>query len=123
MTMLAGRASGMTLSLLAVLGAGAATPAAPAPTADDSWSEANAILARVVAPTFPDRSFPITKFGAAGNGKTDARPAIPKAIKACVAAAGGHVVSWTSASRGHRGGACGSRVRGVSVPVAVRRHH
>jgi polygalacturonase len=92
MTILAGRVSGMMLCLLAVLGVTAGTPAAPVPVTDDGWSEADAIRARVVAPTFPDRSFPITKFGAVGDGKIDAHPAIVKAIAACVAAGGGHVV-------------------------------
>ncbi|MBS1157019.1 MAG: glycosyl hydrolase family 88 [Proteobacteria bacterium] len=56
------------------------------------WEDYPAILARIKAPTFPARDFPITQFGAIGNGSADATEAIRKAIEACHAAGGGRVV-------------------------------
>ena len=61
-------------------------------TADDPWSQASQILARIKAPVFPARDFPITKFGAAANGKADCTEAFAKAIEACNKAGGGRVV-------------------------------
>lgn len=72
-------------ALLAVAGA---MPAAEG----DGWAMRDEILARIVAPTFPDRDFVVTDFGAAGNGRTDNHPAFVKAIEACVKAGGGRVV-------------------------------
>jgi polygalacturonase len=57
-----------------------------------AWANADAILARIVAPTFPARNFDITKFGAVGDGGTLCTSAFRKAIAACHAAGGGHVV-------------------------------
>src|SRR5256884_8019349 len=51
--------------------------------ADDPWSQASQILARIKAPVFPARDFPITKFGAVANGKADCTEAFAKAIEAC----------------------------------------
>ncbi|HVU34624.1 MAG TPA: glycoside hydrolase family 28 protein [Opitutaceae bacterium] len=65
-----------------------ASAAEPVPT----WSTADAIVARVHAPTFPDRTFAITDYGAVADGRTDATAAIGRAIEACHAAGGGHVV-------------------------------
>ena len=59
---------------------------------DDPWSQASQILARIKAPIFPARDFPITKFGAVGNGKADCTAAFAKAIDACNKAGGGRVV-------------------------------
>jgi polygalacturonase len=59
---------------------------------DDEWETAKEILARIQAPTFPDREFAITDFGARGDGAADASEAIHKAIAACVRAGGGRVV-------------------------------
>jgi polygalacturonase len=56
------------------------------------WKTVPEILARVVAPQFPARDFDITKFGAVGDSKSDCTAAIGKAIDACAAAGGGHVV-------------------------------
>ncbi len=60
--------------------------------ADAGWEQMDAILARIVAPTFPDRDFVVTDFGAAGNGRTDNHPAFVRAIAECVKAGGGRVV-------------------------------
>ena len=56
------------------------------------WPAANDIVAATTIPTFPDRNFPITGYGAKNDGKTDNTAAIGKAIDACTAAGGGHVV-------------------------------
>jgi unsaturated rhamnogalacturonyl hydrolase len=60
-------------------------PAAP------EWTRVGEILARIKAPVFPTREFPITDFGAVADGKTDCTEAIRKAIEACHQAGGGHV--------------------------------
>ncbi|MBK9990405.1 MAG: glycoside hydrolase family 28 protein [Verrucomicrobia bacterium] len=55
-----------------------------------SFSESEAILARIKAPVFAARDFAISDFGAVAG--TDASAAIRKAIAACNAAGGGRVV-------------------------------
>ncbi|HVU26790.1 MAG TPA: glycoside hydrolase family 28 protein [Verrucomicrobiae bacterium] len=71
----------------------AITFAVPALRADQpEWKQMPKILKRIVAPKFPARDFVITDFGAIGDGKTDCTAAIAKAIDACAAAGGGHVV-------------------------------
>lgn len=55
-------------------------------------SDVTAILRRIVAPTFPARTFRVTDHGAVGDGRTDARAAFERAIDACNAAGGGRVV-------------------------------
>jgi unsaturated rhamnogalacturonyl hydrolase len=54
------------------------------------WDQADRILSRIHAPTFPDRAFPITDYGATPGA--DATAAIRQAIEACHAAGGGSVV-------------------------------
>ncbi|HYD83044.1 MAG TPA: glycoside hydrolase family 88 protein, partial [Opitutus sp.] len=54
------------------------------------WADYEAVLARIKAPTFPDRDFPITDFGAKPGA--DASAAIRAAIDACHKAGGGRVV-------------------------------
>jgi unsaturated rhamnogalacturonyl hydrolase len=65
--------------------------AVPAATpAISGWADVGTILARIQAPTFPNRDFPLTQFGArTGEDNTDA---IRAAIEACHAAGGGRVV-------------------------------
>jgi polygalacturonase len=65
---------------------------AEAPAAGDPWARLPEVLSRVVAPTFPTRDFVVTKFGAKGDGKTNASAAFRKAIEACSRAGGGRVV-------------------------------
>ncbi len=58
----------------------------------DPWRQVDDILARIVAPTFPDRDVDITRHGAIGDGVTDCTAAIGAAIDACYAIGGGRVV-------------------------------
>ncbi|HYT96454.1 MAG TPA: glycoside hydrolase family 28 protein [Casimicrobiaceae bacterium] len=58
----------------------------------DPWTQADEIVSRIQAPTIPRRAFPITRFGARGDGMTDCTAAIASAIAACVAAGGGRVL-------------------------------
>jgi polygalacturonase len=58
----------------------------------DPWLRADEIVRRITVPTFPARDFAITQFGAVGDGKASCTAAIKKAIAACSAAGGGHVV-------------------------------
>lgn len=60
------------------------------PTVVRGWGDVDAILARIVAPTFPDRDFPITAHGAKPGA--DCTDAIHAAIAAAHAAGGGRVV-------------------------------
>lgn len=63
-----------------------------APVAADPWLEAEAILARIIPPTFPDKDFLVTDYGAVGDSITDCTDAFAKAIAACHEAGGGRVV-------------------------------
>jgi len=60
--------------------------------AKSGWEQADKILSRIKAPTFPDRDFDITDYGAVGDGKTICTEAINKAITAANEAGGGRVV-------------------------------
>lgn len=56
------------------------------------WESVPAILRRIVPPRFPARDFDVTRYGAVGDGRTDASDAFARAIAACAAAGGGRVV-------------------------------
>ena len=56
------------------------------------WDAVPGILARIVPPTFPDRDFDITQYGAVGDITSDIKPALDQAIAACNAAGGGRVI-------------------------------
>ncbi|GAB3533789.1 exopolygalacturonase PelB [Pontibacter brevis] len=58
----------------------------------DAWAQAAEILTQIVPPTFPERDFNITDYGARGDGKADNSTAIKEAIEACSKAGGGRVV-------------------------------
>ena len=56
------------------------------------WGEVDAILARITPPAFPDRVFPVTEYGAVGDGARDCTAAFRDAIAACARAGGGRVL-------------------------------
>lgn len=58
-----------------------------------SWREnLHTVLDAIRPPQFPDNDFPVTDFGAIGDGRTDCRPAFAHAIRACSEAGGGRVI-------------------------------
>ena len=61
-------------------------------TADAGWSQLPSILASIVPPTFPDRDFLVTYYGAIPGLDTDCHAAFAAAIQACNQAGGGRVV-------------------------------
>ena len=65
-------------------------PLKPLPTLP--WPAANAIVAAVPAPTFPDRQCALDKYGGKGDGTTDNTAAFAAAIADCNKMGGGHVV-------------------------------
>jgi polygalacturonase len=56
------------------------------------WSQLPSIVTALKAPSFPNRYFAITKFGAIEGGTNDCTEAMHKAIEACHEAGGGHVM-------------------------------
>lgn len=74
----------------------AAAVSAPAEGASSwehgGWGQVPKLVKSITVPSFPDRDFDVTDFGAVGDGETDARPAITEAIDAANAAGGGRVV-------------------------------
>jgi polygalacturonase len=56
------------------------------------WERVPEILRRIVPPTFPDRDFDVTRYGARGDGIADCTAAFRDAIRACADAGGGRVV-------------------------------
>lgn len=64
----------------------------PVSQAKAGWEQADKILSKIKAPTFPNKDFNITNFGAVGDGKTNCTAAINKAILEANKAGGGRVV-------------------------------
>lgn len=58
----------------------------------EGWDLAAAILARIRPPSFPERDFELTRYGAVGDGVTNCTEAFRRAITACQQAGGGRVV-------------------------------
>ncbi len=58
-----------------------------------SWDRMASIRQSIVVPTFPDRDFLVTDYGAVADGKTDCTQAFKLAIQACADAGGGRVVA------------------------------
>ena len=57
-----------------------------------SWAQVAEILSRIEVPKFAERDFNIMDYGAVGDGQTDCKKAMDKAILACCYAGGGRVV-------------------------------
>ncbi len=68
------------------------TPAHATPLRVTGWADYERVLARIKAPTFPDRDFAITDFGAREGATVKATEAIAAAIAAAHEAGGGRVV-------------------------------
>src|SRR5262245_58417191 len=91
------RALGAGAAVMTPLGAAACSAGgspspSPRPAADRGWEVVPEIPARIKPPVFPNRDLDITRFGAVGDGRTDATQSIGRAIAACVSAGGGRVV-------------------------------
>jgi polygalacturonase len=71
---------------------GLASAAGLAHADEQGWERVPSILARIKSPTFAAREFPVTRFGAKGDGTTDCTNAFRRAINTCATAGGGHVV-------------------------------
>jgi len=67
-------------------------PACQDTSGPQGWDDLPALLKRISPPTFPDKDFLVTKFGALGDGKRDCSGAFRKAIEKCNAEGGGRVV-------------------------------
>ncbi|TWT35956.1 Exo-poly-alpha-D-galacturonosidase precursor [Posidoniimonas corsicana] len=79
------------VACVGLLVVGALSPAARA-DADDPWRQAEEIVARIKPPSFPNRVFPVTDFGARSGGTEDCTAAFARAIAACSEMGGGRVV-------------------------------
>jgi len=63
------------------------------PTVSTSgWTDLENILEKIVPPTFPDKYYDITSFGAVGDGKYDCTDAFKNAIDECNKNGGGNVL-------------------------------
>ena len=58
----------------------------------DPWESVDEIMQQITPPSFPDKDFLVTNYGAVGDGQTNSAEAIRKAIEACSAEGGGRVV-------------------------------
>ncbi len=88
--------AGRTASGFAVLSgllilAACRTATLPVPS-ENGWEKVPAILSQIRPPVFPERTFNVTAFGAAGDGRTQSGGAIRAALEACAGAGGGRVV-------------------------------
>jgi polygalacturonase len=81
-----------SLFAAAVLGLAASGSVRAQELANPGWDLLDQILSGIKAPTFPERDFAITDFGATEGGKADCKGAVDKAITACHQAGGGRVV-------------------------------
>ncbi|GAA4490342.1 exopolygalacturonase PelB [Actinoallomurus oryzae] len=87
-----GTAGGLVLAGAVAAVSGPAGAATTGGHGRPGWGYAEGIARRVRPPRFPNRRFPVTRFGAAGDGTTLCTEAFDRAVKACHAAGGGHVI-------------------------------
>jgi polygalacturonase len=79
------------LFFLLILTCGPAAWGMPAEQAATAWARVPGILSNIKPPKFPNREFPVTRYGAVSDGVTDCTGAFRKAIDECSRAGGGIV--------------------------------
>jgi polygalacturonase len=84
-------AGGLTAAGAVAFGPAAIATAAGS-TAPDPWAAVPDILRQINPPGFPHRTFPVTRYGAVGDGATDDTDAFIKTILACYLSGGGRVL-------------------------------
>jgi polygalacturonase len=82
----------VTMSGAAPTGVDSAASVQSTDAAAKAWASVPAVIARMAPPSFPNRNFVITQYGAKGDGVEDCTDAFQRAIQACHAAGGGRVV-------------------------------
>jgi polygalacturonase len=82
----------LSLASPVLLAVGLISNASAAAEQLSGWDAVPAISLRIKEPKFPNRDFSITDYAGVGDGKTDCKRAIDKAIAACSEAGGGSVV-------------------------------
>lgn len=61
-------------------------------SSEQPWNEMEKLRKQIKAPTFKDQDFPVTSYGAVGDGKTNNSEAFRKAIEDCNKKGGGRVI-------------------------------
>lgn len=82
----------LSIAFLVILASGACSSGSGKVAKEVSWDSVDEILSQIKAPTFPDKTFIITEFGAVGDGETMSTEAINSAINACSEQGGGVVL-------------------------------